>query len=150
MIPSDLIYVKHYIMLFVFKQKEILKKLKEQINESLNQLDDLIEELPARKEPYTVEEKEVKKKIKIEVQKKFYNESISRESLKYFRIFEWILTQMNFGRFLEIGVTNKNNHETAVYLQDVFLQLYSLFPVHYDQFNKDDHFYLDPFENYWV
>jgi len=39
---------------------------------------------------------------------------------------------MNFGRFLEIGVTNKNNHETAVYLQDVFLQLYSLFPVHDD------------------
>ena len=67
MIPSDLIYVKHYIMLFVFKQKEILKKLIEQINESLNQLDDLIEELPARKEPYTVEEKEVLKKIKIEV-----------------------------------------------------------------------------------
>ena len=67
MIPSDLIYVKHYIMLFVFKQKEILKKIKEQINESLNQLDDLIEELQAIKEPYTVEEKEVIKKNKIEV-----------------------------------------------------------------------------------
>ena len=63
----NLCQVKHYIMLFVFKQKEILKKLKEQINESLNQLDDLIEELPARKEPYTVEKKEVLKKIKIEV-----------------------------------------------------------------------------------
>ena len=100
-IPNDVIYIKQYLILFTDKQSKTLQ--------------DLIAKI----------EKEIEENFKFDIAKGIFNlknenepkqnqmqtlnqeqrdESICRDSLKYFKIFDWILFLLKPQNFVKVGV----------------------------------------------